>query len=136
LNYLDCVSNQLTLLNVIDCTLLRTLDCSSNQLTFATLPLLDGIFYYYAPQNEVQVGSEGKVVSGNEIDLSAEAVVNGVDTVFTWYHNDGLKIVPTTSVNGIFTFDNGFGGQTIYCQMTNAAFPELTLETSRILLAD
>ncbi|HCT35706.1 MAG TPA: hypothetical protein DF292_01560 [Firmicutes bacterium] len=134
LERLDCYVSELIALNVSGCTSLDYLCCSFNRLTFSTLPLFNGTYYWYSRQSELQIGSGGKVVIGNEIDLSAEAVVNGVDTVFTWYRNDGLEIEPTTSVNGTFTFDHGFGKRTIYCQMTNTTFPELTLETTEILL--
>ena len=133
LEYLFCNSNQLTALDVSGCTALDRLFCYSNQLTFTTLPFFDGTIYTYSPQNQIQVGSGGKVVIGSEIDLSAVSAVNGVDTVFTWYRY-GWEIEPATSVNGIFTFEHGFGEQIIYCLMTNATFPELRLGTNKFLL--
>jgi len=134
LEYLDCATNQLTVLDVNNCTSLARLSCHTNRLIFSKLPVFIGDEYYYHSQAEVQIGSEGKAVVGNEIDLSSEATVNGVETIYTWYNNDGSEIEPTTSANGVFTFGRGFGEQPVYSQMTNATFPELTLTTNRILL--
>jgi Leucine-rich repeat (LRR) protein len=134
LRELNCQNNQLATLDVSGCIALTTLNCYSNELLFSSLPLFIKAQYDYSPQSRMQVSSSGKVVIGNEIDLSSEAIINGIETVYTWHKNDGSEIEPATSANGTFTFDRGFGVQTIYCQMTNATFPELTLETEMILL--
>ena len=133
LSYLGCGTNKLTALNVSGCNVLAEISCYYNELTFTTLPVLTGTGYHYFPQNEVQVGSGGKVVVGNEIDLSSEAMVDGVKTVYTWYKTDGSEIVPATSVNGVFSFDQG-SDQAVYCEMTNTTFPALILKTIKVSL--
>ena len=133
LTYLGCGTNKLTALNVSGCNVLAEISCYYNELTFTTLPVFTGTGYHYFPQNEVQVGSGGKVVVGNEIDLSSEAMVDGVKTVYTWYKTDGSEIVPATSVNGVFSFDQG-SDQAVYCEMTNTTFPALILKTIKISL--
>ena len=141
LTRIGCGWNKLVKLDVSSCSALKWLFCTYNQLTFATLPVslpVPGGTYEYSPQRRVPIGVPvgflSNVVVGAEIDLSAEADVSGEDTIFTWYKDDGTEIEPTTIVNGVFTFDHGFGEHTIYCRMTNIALPELVLETEMILL--
>ena len=141
LTRIGCGWNKLIKLDVSSCSALKWLFCTYNQLTFATLPVslpVPGGTYEYSPQRRVPIGVPvgflSNVVVGAEIDLSAEADVSGEDTIFTWYKDDGTEIEPTTIVNGVFTFDHGFGEHTIYCRMTNLALPELVLETEMILL--
>ena len=102
-------------------------------MTFASLPAslpVSGGTYRYFPQNNILIGVGGKVFIGEEIDLSAEAQIGGVDTVFTWYNQFQEEITLTSAINGVFTFGQSFMGQTVYCRMTDTRFPNLTLETS------
>lgn len=137
LTELNCKENLLTTLEVAGCVELKNLWCENNQLTFATLPPglpASGGAYVYAPQADISVDSDGIIVAGEEIDLSAEAEVGEVDTVFTWLDGDGNEIAPITADSGKFVFDAGPAGKTIYCEMTNAALPALTLKTIGVLV--
>ncbi|NLU42136.1 MAG: hypothetical protein GXX08_08020 [Firmicutes bacterium] len=80
------------------------------------------------------IGSAGAILAGEEIDLSAQARVGEVDTVFSWYNSEGIEVTPTTASGGKFTFGGEFGGQTIYCRMTNSALPDLTLDTTDVFV--
>ncbi len=131
--YLDCSDNELTFLDVSGCTSLCTLDCPGNRLTFASLPLPDGISNYdYEPQKPLPIGSGGKISINENIDLSQEAVIDGVDTIFTWYDQDEEERTPTHGQGGVFSFDESFLGESIYCLMTNTKFPDLVLETFEV----
>jgi len=137
LTSLKCSNNRLASLDVSNCTALRDLSCRYNQLTFANLPRtlpVAGGQYLYAPQADIVIGSAGAILAGEEIDLSAQARVGEVDTVFSWYNSEGIEVTPTTASGGKFTFGGEFGGQTIYCRMTNSALPDLTLDTTDVFV--
>ena len=134
---LHCNANQLTSLNVSGLTSLENLYCQENQLTLADLPPslpVPGGEYVYAPQADIVIGSGGIIAPGEEIDLSAEARVGGVDTVFTWYNAAGTEVAPATASGGKFTFGEELGGQTIYCEMANPTFPDLILKTISVVV--
>ncbi len=135
LEWLECSANQLISLKVTGCSALAMLFCLYNQLTFADLPSalpVAGGTYVYAPQADIAIGSHGAVTAGDKIDLSDQARVGAVDTVFTWYDVHGAEITPTTAEGGKFTFGGEFEGKTIYCSMTNTALPDLTLRTTAV----
>ncbi len=133
-----CIGNDLTELNVSDCTALETLSCYNNQLTFSTLPLLDISDYLYSPQEKLVIGTAGKILVDESIDLSSEAEVEGEFTKFYWYAGEDEtslteKIEPSTAANGVFTFnEEDILGKYLYCEMTNLKLPDLTLATSPV----
>lgn len=139
LQELRCNSNQLESLDLTGCEKLQILWCDNNQLTFSDLPVslpVTGGTYRYFPQNPLPISAGGQIFAGEKIDLSAEAKIDGVNTVFTWYNEDGEEITPTTATNGVFIFDRYFAEQIIYCRMTNAKFPDLTLETTKVRIVE
>lgn len=124
-------------LDLSGCTSLEELYCDSNQLTFSDLPIslpVGGGRYEYSPQAVVPIGTGGEIPAMVELDLSAEANIDGVSTVFTWYQVGGGKIDPAKyeENNGRFIFNESLVGQTIYCTMTNTKFLGLTLTTSQV----
>ena len=134
LQTLDCSSNQLTSLNISGCPVLDYLRCRSNRLTFSSLPKFSGTIYTYHPQDPLPIGVGGKIAAGATVNLSAEAVIDGTATTFTWKDSTGAPINPTTDHNGVFTINEDFIGETIYCEMTNSVFQNLSLETSKVLV--
>jgi len=87
--------------------------------------------FEYAPQAKVEIPDE--IDSGEEIDLSSEYEVYGENTVYKWF--DGTtEVTPTTSEGGKFTFGNEFADKKLRCEMTNALYPDLTLETTEVLI--
>ena len=134
-----CSYNQLTELDISGCPNLNSLDCSNNRFTFSTLPLFKPLLptgkYIYRNQADVHIGdADGDIVINEEVDLSAEVLVNGEPTTFTWYITTGTgywlrPATPTTEAGGKFTFDESFAGEFLVCVMTNSSFEELELET-------
>lgn len=103
------------------------IDLSGNSLRLSTLPVLKGqMTYVYAPQLDVDVAvAEGKV------DLSGENVVNEAQTTFVWKTESGIELAEGTDytiTDGVTTFLKP-QDEKVYCEMTNATFPKLTLKT-------
>ena len=70
-------------------------------------------------------------VDGGKVDLSSEYMVAENPTVYTWTTESGATLVEGTDYtidNGVTTFMKNFD-ENVYCSMTNAAYPELTLKT-------
>jgi hypothetical protein len=140
LESVDCGGNMLGELLLDGCLSLNYLDCYYNAFTFSTLPdftARPGGDYIYAPQKDIPIGdANGEIIINEELDLSA---VGDSSTTFTWYRWDvkshfEYPILPTTKEDGVFTFGEDFGGEYILCKMTNEKFPELELETTRVLV--
>lgn len=126
---LKCYNNNLKSLDISKNPMLRKLYCYSNNLTFATLPpRRSSIYIYeYVPQNAVFVKN-----INNCIDLSYLYNINGNITTYTWKSISGIILEEGnhyTISNGITQFLYGYP-EIIYCEMTNAAFPNLTGENA------
>lgn len=127
LTELICTSNQLNTLDVSGIYSLKELYCDSNLLTFATLPIKRAEWdYIYAPQKPIPIPKE--LNTGVVVDLSDKHTINGNFTYFTWKNKSG-----STLFLGLdYAFADGktifLRGQTdsVYCQMTNDSFPNLT----------
>lgn len=143
--------NKLNTLDVTNCPILRELYCDGNNLSsldmsgqtgkfsmvyvgnnnfkFSTLPVFDihnPMNYKYTPQKDVEI-----TVDGGKVDLSSEYMVAENPTVYTWTTESGATLVEGTDYtidNGVTTFMKNFD-ENVYCSMTNAAYPELTLKT-------
>ncbi len=112
-------------------TLVNTLgnvNLSNNNLTFATLPATDAVSgtLYYSPQNPMTVTAVNGVV-----DLASQAKVGDKATVYTWKLGEETATEGFTANEGVFTFSKG--GEYV-CEMTNEAFPDLTLKTNAIAI--
>lgn len=108
---------------------LETFDVHGNRLTLATLPYFATTVdnYVYAPQAELVIPSKAPGV-----DLSSQCrVIDGVGTDFTWLLADGtpLPAADYSCENGATRFLNPDAGS-VYCVMSNPAFPLLTGENS------
>lgn len=117
--------NALKSLVVVDMPHLEIFNVTDNNLTIQTLPLpssLSGTDYIYAPQKPIVIVDKAPAVN-----LSAQnVVVDGVGTTFTWKKSDGTALVEGVDmecVNGGTRFLKEDLG-TVYCEMTNPAFPE------------
>lgn len=112
----------------------EVLNISNNNFTFSTLPSPSdyGTGYLYAPQRQILLPAKSPVV-----DLSSQAVnMEGFTTTFVWKKASGEILTAGsdyTCTNGLTRFLNTTLGS-VYCQMTNGAFPqlegELALRTS------
>lgn len=144
-------NNKLKTLDVTNCPILRELYCDGNNLSsldmsgqtgkfsmvyvgnnnfkFSTLPVFDihnPMNYKYTPQKDVEI-----TVDGGKVDLSSEYMVAENPTVYRWTTESGATLVEGTDYtidNGVTTFMKNFD-ENVYCSMTNAAYPELTLKT-------
>ena len=118
------------------------LNLEDNLYTFSTLPLhpatgailKSGYKSQWSTRGGMPVGSKNEagdyeIESNKAIDLSSEYTVHGNTTVYTWKDQEGNTIEPTTSDQGRFSFDNSHIGNTYRCEMTNATYPDMTLNT-------
>lgn len=101
---------------------LTTLNVSNNKLTFATLPATT-IATAYTYNNQKPMVVEAK---DGKVDLSSQAMVGEVETVFAWTA-DAEEFKDFTVTAGMFTFTKS--AKNAVCTMTNAALPALTLTT-------
>ncbi|MDH6355336.1 hypothetical protein M2132_001677 [Dysgonomonas sp. PH5-45] len=131
LTTLSCSNNQLTSLifDVEPYEYLNKVVCSGNNLKFSTLhpKATSWTTYTYQPQNDVVIAEKA-----NKVDLSSEAVVSSVNTVYSWFLENGTALVEDTDykvAGGITTFLKEQSSK-VYCQMTNTAFGDLTLKTT------
>lgn len=153
INYLDCCDNLLSTLDILKQTSLKELYCKGNNLTsidlstntqlywlmcynckfnFATLPLKKQEWsnYLYAPQKDYTISAQTPI--NTSIDLSSQLTVDGNTTSYIWKKEDGTALTAGTDYtinNGITTFSS-IPAQKVYCEMTNATFPNLTLKTT------
>lgn len=158
LTYLACFANQLTTLDVSQNNALTAFSCSNNYLTsfiaptnalipyfscnsnylnFSTLPIKQSnwTYYTYSPQKDIKLPKR-KYAIGEIIDLSDHLTSNGNTTIYTWKTVTGTtltKDVDYTEDNGKFAFHNN-QDKYIYCCMTNATFPNLTLTTEKLTI--
>ena len=73
---------------------------------------------------------EYEIEVDEDIDLSGEYDVMGKLTTFTWKNEDGDIITPTSAdANGWFSFGDECVGKVYRCEMQNATYPELALNT-------
>jgi len=153
LNYLDCSDNLLTTLNVSNNSSLKELYCKGNSLTsldlsnntlltllscynckfnLATLPIKAAQWtsYFYNPQQDYVISSQTPI--NTNINLSSQLTVDGHTTNYIWKTEDGTTLsdgVDYTINNGVTSFTST-PTQKVYCEMTNLAFPNLTLKTT------
>ena len=130
-----CYNNQLTALDVSNNAALTSLYCYNNQLRFSTLPLRQPSWtdYYYSPQTKVELAKKQYGLT-ETVDLSSELTVDGKTTSYIWKTKGGATLVAGTDyivTGGVTTFLK-VQSDSVYCQMTNATFPELTLTTTNI----
>lgn len=142
-----CDHNQITLLNTTGLTSLLTLECYNNSIAILDFSSLAGLTrlkvehnrlpisllkgglgtgtFTYAPQDSVLEHAVYRI--NREVDYSAEAVVSGSATQFTWKKSDGTLLVEgtdyTTHSPGVFIFS--LTGS-VYCEMTNPQLPDLS----------
>jgi len=136
LQELWCHSNNLSSIDLSKNTALTTLICYSNNLTFKTLPTKQSgwTWYEYSPQNRVKL--QKNIFNINEtIDLTEQLTIGSNTTTYKWKKLDGVtltKDVDYTENNGAFTILKE-QNDVIYCELINASFPNLTLNSDYII---
>lgn len=118
---------------------LMVLHIDHNRMSFATLPVLKNAVYEYADQARLDI----ECIDG-KVDLSAQAMVADIPTVFRWYIGTPYLNVSTnmyegeelfidkeyTLADGVTTFIDSFNR--VSCLMTNAKLDKLTLLTNEV----
>lgn len=80
---------------------------------------------------------EYEIEVDEDIDLSAEYDVQGKLTAYTWKNEDGDVITPTSAdATGWFCFGSECVGKVYRCEMQNAAYPALALNTVWVKVVD
>lgn len=105
--------------------LTKNVDLSYNNFLYPSLPAISsmGEGYVYAPQNELPIAAEAPSINLTENAFASD----GTPTTFIWKKTDGTLLTAGTDYtvrDGITTFLNDQLGN-VYCEMTNAAFPEM-----------
>jgi hypothetical protein len=136
LKYLDCSRCWLYELNIDFNPLIEELFCDNNNLVFSTLPKPRKTFttYSYAPQNFT---FQETFPSNNISDLSRYYEATDIDgrrqlTTYTWRYGATPYAKGTDYIeqgNGVFKLLT-IPENIIYCDMTNAAFPDLAGENT------
>lgn len=139
LEFLFCESNQLEYLDLSQNTALTEVRCHANNLTFSTLPIKETAWttYIYSPQNVIKLSKKQYGLT-ETVDLSSELTVNSNNTNYTWKTKGGVTLTAGTDYNvnnGITTFLK-VQTDSVYCEMTNATFPDLTLNTTNIKVSE
>lgn len=132
LSFSDCESlstlnvshNALKTLDVTSCTALQNLNASYNNMRYSTMPVAqDG--FTLAPQNKVTIAAKASTC-----DLSSEAAVRNTASTYVWRNEaDGTKLVEGvdyTINEGHTRFLNPAAGTTVYCEISNALYPEFS----------
>jgi hypothetical protein len=124
ITWLLCNDNQLTTLNIAK---IYYLNCQNNKFNFFTLPLnVLSTSTYYAPQKPMPIATD--IITGTVLDLSSQYSVNGNITTYTWKTETGLTLQEGTD----YTITEGKTifllpqAENVYCEMTNATFPDFT----------
>jgi hypothetical protein len=130
LSVFSCENNQLTTLDISQNTALTMVLCDQNKLTFLTLPLTKASWtkYIYAPQDTLFRPNQ-ILKSDVNFNYSSQSSINNAPTTFVFYKDGGIAATNTT---GKFTTT----GSGVYrCEMTNTAFPGLTLTSAKTTVA-
>lgn len=145
LRNLDCSRNKLTSLDVRDITDLTfslicdrnnltklefndnasSIICSRNNLTFKTLPLLRAWYVsVYAPQKPLAIAKSFE--TAQVIDLDDQLEVDNKTTRYTWKTKGGKTLTEGIdySINLGITIFLKPQTDSVYCEMSNAAFPD------------
>lgn len=130
-------NNKLSEIDLTGLDYLNVLFIDGNRFDFTTLPAVNSSWYLYNYSNQAPLDV---TVTDGKVDLSSQATVNGVSTVYTWYigvpeyDEEGNLIGETLAEGSDYTIDNGITTflkpQTgVMCIMTYELFPKLLLYT-------
>jgi Leucine-rich repeat (LRR) protein len=137
LTSLDCSNNQLAELDVSECINLEELDCENNQLRFSTLNLPNHSISLFNCGNQALMTIDASLAIDEPLNLSSEYMIDGTATLYEWKYVGG-SVVSTGIIlhgDGTFTFDGLQNGDVVYCEMTNALYPGLTLQTTNVTIS-
>lgn len=124
--------NPVTSLKLDTFSNLAYFNVSETELTFATLPLPDDSWgeYIYSPLRPVTLQEMAPAVNLTDQNIN----VAGRGTTFVWRKTDGTALVQGVDIDcvdgGTRFLKDDLGD--VYCEMTNPAFPGLTLTTTPV----
>lgn len=125
LTHLDASYNQLSTVNSLGVTSIKELNVAGNKFDLVGLDTLSthGAKLIYAPQAAYTISP----VAIN-INLSAQANLRGQATQFVWRFADTKEALVEgtdyTIKNGKTAFTKAVEGKRMYCELTNAAYPD------------
>lgn len=129
---LDLQNDSLSSL-VINDNEITNVDCSYNLFRISTLPDKKARWntYIYAPQLDIPIKST--LLPMDTVDLKQDVERNSITTIYKWKSKSGKTLIEGTDytlTQGITRFLKA-QDDSIYCEMTNATFPDLILRTSK-----
>jgi hypothetical protein len=145
LQQLSLYGNELSSVDVDGLSNLRVLYLDHNKFTFTTLPAIKSDYAIYTYSNQAEYQAE---IKDNKVDLSEQAVVNGVETTYRWFLNapelvynddtyeyelDGEELYVDEEYDiegGVTTFHPLNQLYPVVCVMQNTEFPDLYLYTN------
>jgi uncharacterized protein YjdB len=128
LGALDFKNNLLSKVDISKNSKIISYNCQNNKFTFKSIPIKQAgwLYYYYAPQQPVTI--DKNVSIGTIIDLSDQFSINGTISGYIWKTKGGKTLVNGTdySISGGKTTFLKAQLDSVYCEMTNATFPDFT----------
>lgn len=126
---IDAHSNILSKINIIENANLKYVTIFANAFKLSTLPLFKGTYgvtLLCTFQDQVE---EGDIKVGQEIDLSSESVVGGINSTFRWESEMGEDITSQieNKGNGKFLIGKEFVNHFLICIIKNQSFPSLAI---------
>ncbi len=145
LQQLSLYGNELSSVDVDMLSKLRVLYVDHNKFTFTTLPENKSQYSLYTYANQAEYQAE---IKDNKVDLSDQALVNGVETTYRWfldapeltynedtyeYELDGEELIVDEEYSvegGVTTFFPLSQLYPVVCVMQNTEYPDLYLYTN------
>lgn len=137
-NQLWLSNNRLASIDLSGLNQLNVVFIDGNRFDFTTLPAVNDNWYIYNYRNQAPLEVSP---AGSRVDLSSQAVVNGIATSYAWYegvpeYDEEGNLTGTlltegedyTIEDGITTFLKTQSG--VMCVMTNELFPGLLIYTN------
>ena len=121
--------NYLTELNLRNNTKLNIVWVDGNKFLFSTMPETTSPTFSYSSQKKVEIPKASFIV-----DLSSEYQIGENTTTYKWQTSSGTRLFEGedyTIENGVTKFINT-DLDAVYCEMTNATWPRLTLKTTEV----
>ena len=121
--------NYLAELNLRNNTKLNIVWVDGNKFLFSTLPETTSPTFSYSSQKKVEIPKASFIV-----DLSSEYQIGENTTTYKWQTSSGTRLFEGedyTIENGVTKFINT-DLDAVYCEMTNATWPRLTLKTTEV----
>lgn len=138
--YVD--NNDLEMLDLSQNPNLNFVSITNNYFKFSTLPSTSARYFTYNQQKEISIAT-----IGHSVDLASEMTVHDkasdtdINTVYVWKDVNGNRLYDDEDYSikdGITTFlgPNYESKEKAYCELTNRAYPGMTLKTTAIQPAD